>query len=627
SLAGLSPALGKILREQRRNLLIDTQINEQLEIVQSETAMTSLELFKFEDKLKKLADVDHELEQVMSMQVSKQLPDAERMMIQAELRVLMNSQKELLNKLSVADNAYLRTLGDYDFARQQLMTQAEKFAHYLDERLLWVPSSEPIDADYLLGLFHSVRWLLSPSNWLEFGKDTLKLIVKNPFRGFFALLSLVVLVLGRGWCKRQLLEIDRQVGRFYSDHFLHTLKALGYLLVLVLPLPLLFFYWGWFLTNTYHVSEFAKAVGVGLQTAAVPLFFLQFFYRLFAPQGIARKHFQWQEDTANLLRRQIAWLRFIAVPSVFLINMTGASSVPLYSDNIGRLALIISMTATALFLRVILHPTSGLLQHNISANPQGWLNQSRYLWYPGIILLPLIIIGFAVAGYYLSALELQQQLIITLRLVFLLVVVHEIVYRWLTLVNRQLAIENARQARNTTGQTEAHPHSTGEDVLLPAEEQLLDIPKINAQTIKLLNVFVTLTLIVGIWLIWKNIFPAFSFLDHIKLWEYKLVVDKQETMQPVTLTDLLLAGMYVFITVVAVLNFSGLMEILLFRRIAIEAGSRYAINKLAKYLLITIGFLCVANELGGSWEQVQWLVAALTVGLGFGLQEIFANLV
>jgi len=33
----------------------------------------------------------------------------------------------------------------------------------------------------------------------------------------------------------------------------------------------------------------------------------------------------------------------------------------------------------------------------------------------------------------------------------------------------------------------------------------------------------------------------------------------------------------------------------------------------------------VANELGFNWSQVQWLVAALSVGLGFGLQEIFAK--
>jgi potassium efflux system protein len=44
-------------------------------------------------------------------------------------------------------------------------------------------------------------------------------------------------------------------------------------------------------------------------------------------------------------------------------------------------------------------------------------------------------------------------------------------------------------------------------------------------------------------------------------------------------------------------------------------------------VLFSIGFISVANELGGSWSQVQWLVAALSVGLGFGLQEIFANLV
>jgi potassium efflux system protein len=66
---------------------------------------------------------------------------------------------------------------------------------------------------------------------------------------------------------------------------------------------------------------------------------------------------------------------------------------------------------------------------------------------------------------------------------------------------------------------------------------------------------------------------------------------------------------------------------MIFRRWHVEAGSRYAVNQLAKYSFITTAFICIANEMGGSWAQVQWLVAALGVGLGFGLQEIFANLV
>jgi potassium efflux system protein len=104
-------------------------------------------------------------------------------------------------------------------------------------------------------------------------------------------------------------------------------------------------------------------------------------------------------------------------------------------------------------------------------------------------------------------------------------------------------------------------------------------------------------------------------------------MDNQEISQPITLTNLMLAGLYVFIATVSVRNFSGVMELLVFRRLAIEAGGRYAVNQLAKYVLVAIGFISVANELGGSWSQVQWLVAALSVGLGFGLQEIFANLV
>ena len=116
----------------------------------------------------------------------------------------------------------------------------------------------------------------------------------------------------------------------------------------------------------------------------------------------------------------------------------------------------------------------------------------RYVWYPAVICIPLVIIGFAVAGYYLSALELQEQLISSLRLIFLMVIIHEMVIRWLTLVNRQLAIKNARQKRKAAFLTEKQPAAGGEDPVLPVDEQLIDIPKINAQTIRLLNVFIGL---------------------------------------------------------------------------------------------------------------------------------------
>ncbi len=37
--------------------------------------------------------------------------------------------------------------------------------------------------------------------------------------------------------------------------------------------------------------------------------------------------------------------------------------------------------------------------------------------------------------------------------------------------------------------------------------------------------------------------------------------------------------------------------------------------------------MTVFGSLGVSWDKLQWLAAALSVGLGFGLQEIFGNFV
>ncbi|MCF7972004.1 MAG: mechanosensitive ion channel, partial [Methylococcaceae bacterium] len=198
--------------------------------------------------------------------------------------------------------------------------------------------------------------------------------------------------------------------------------------------------------------------------------------------------------------------------------------------------------------------------------------------------------------------------------------------RWLTLTNRIMALKNVRQKRKAQETAEKSADTfTSEEIL--AQEEMLDIPKINEQTKSIVNILIIASLLVGLSWLWSNMVPAFSFLDNIVLWQHSVTVDGQEVLQAITLVNLLFAGLYVFIISNAVLNFPGVMELLLFRNFKIEAGTRYAINQMATYILVVFGFIAVANELGGSWSQVQWLVAGLTVGLGFGLQEIFANLV
>ena len=45
------------------------------------------------------------------------------------------------------------------------------------------------------------------------------------------------------------------------------------------------------------------------------------------------------------------------------------------------------------------------------------------------------------------------------------------------------------------------------------------------------------------------------------------------------------------------------------------------------YVIVGAGLVTAFNTLGMSWSKLHWLIAALSVGLGFGLQEIVANFV
>ena len=74
-------------------------------------------------------------------------------------------------------------------------------------------------------------------------------------------------------------------------------------------------------------------------------------------------------------------------------------------------------------------------------------------------------------------------------------------------------------------------------------------------------------------------------------------------------------------------NLPGLLEVLVLSKLDLAQGSAYATTTLLSYVIAGVGFVSTLSTLGVSWDKLQWLVAALSVGLGFGMQEIFANFI
>ena len=91
--------------------------------------------------------------------------------------------------------------------------------------------------------------------------------------------------------------------------------------------------------------------------------------------------------------------------------------------------------------------------------------------------------------------------------------------------------------------------------------------------------------------------------------------------------DVLLTVLLLLLTVSLTRNLPGLMEVVLSASLRISNSARYTATTLARYVVVIAGAITALSLLGLRWGQLQWMAAALTVGLGFGLQEIFANFV
>ena len=144
---------------------------------------------------------------------------------------------------------------------------------------------------------------------------------------------------------------------------------------------------------------------------------------------------------------------------------------------------------------------------------------------------------------------------------------------------------------------------------------------------KLEHLFLFVITITGLWTIWEHLFPALGLFQDIQFWAYEATVDGVQKTVPITLGNILMAVVILIFTMVAVKNLPGLLEVILLSKLDLDLGTRYAYSTVCRYAITTLGIIVSLHTIGLRWSNLQWLIAALGVGLGFGLQEIVANFI
>ena len=242
-------------------------------------------------------------------------------------------------------------------------------------------------------------------------------------------------------------------------------------------------------------------------------------------------------------------------------------------------------------------------------------------------LVPVGLIVLVVLGYYYTALNLINHMINTYIAWVVWSLARHTIYRAITVSSRRLAYRRVQEKRQQKA-TKANDGSSAEDVVVVSEqEEGMAVNQVRSQLLRFADLFIWTALFAIFYYVWSDLVTVVSYLRDITLWQQTTTTETGVVTESISLFNLIVALVIIGITYILVRNLPGILEVLIFSRVKLSQGTPYTINTLLTYTLVAIGSAWAFATLGMSWSKLQWLFAALSVGLGFGMQEIFANFV
>lgn len=625
---GLTDAIGLKLRSDRNQLPDIGSYTTSLKTHRAEVNRVQLRRIEIEDRLLDLVDINRETQHVIANAGGK-LNESENRALHNALQFAFGEQRDkYLNGLIKAYDIHFENhLFPMMESERELIALINEYGEFIDTRILWIQSSPALEIGDIKQLGTAIPWLLSPASIIQtlnyLGKD----FINNLFSISSALLAIAVLVGFYNRLRDKLSELGRYVTKLSKAKFTDSLLAAAVTALMVLPWPMLIYLLAWRMEVIGLEDSYAMALSSGLYIVAHLLFLGLLLRRICRPNGLGESHFRWKTENLNLTRHHLTWFLPIALPLAFLVATTLDQPTQAHHDSLGRFAFIILMLTSSMFLLKVFKPSTGILKGDIAKKPGGWLDRLSSLWFPLLIGAPVALAIAAVIGYFYTAIQLCLYIVSTIGLIFVTNILREFFIRWLNITQRKLALEQWRKKLEAQSETEKHEKSDAIEPT-PNEEPELDVAAISTQTMRLLNSAFWITIIIGTAIIWSEVLPALKLLNDIVLWSSEVTAsDSSTTLMPTTLANILLALTILLMTFFISRNIPGLLEIAILQHLPFTPSGRYAITTITRYVLVIVGLAMTFNAIGIGWSKVQWLAAAITVGLGFGLQEIFANFV
>ena len=604
--------LSRIIQQQKQKL--PTNLN--IQGLSKQIADLRVQIFDITQKRNELYDLDAYIAKVESDEGEK-FTHVEK----TQLVNLLTERRKMASDLIKSLNNQLNLAISLELTQQQITQISDQIQSKLEQQSFWVRSNNPINLDWFAELPRAfmaqvdgiVKKIGLPTNYSNL-----------PYLLMYCLGLFVVggaIFKFKDRIKQRLSKINGEINRLKYDNQWNTPQALLLTAFLTLSGTL------WFLAICQMLGFFFMKNPTEFWDWSFSMagywWFFTFWLSLFRPNGIFVRHFEFSQQSAVRFQSVI---KRIVVAVVLLLNTSVFSNVTDYglaNDVIGQVNTIVSL----LFCIIIIAPRFKNVLRSYEDEKKSHNHIIVKIVQFGLQIIPVGLVLLVALGYYYTALNLIQHLINSYIAWCVWWLIRQVIYRGITVSSRRLAHRRLEEKLRQK-QVGFNDGSTSDDVVvLNEKEEGLALNEVRSQLLRFADLFIWTALIGIFYYVWSDLVTVASYLREVTLWQQTTTTEAGTVMESITLFNLLVALAIVGITYVLVRNISGILEVLIFSRVKLSQGTPYTITTLLTYVLVAVGGAWAFATLGMSWSKLQWLFAALSVGLGFGMQEIFANFV
>ncbi|MGF1790893.1 miniconductance mechanosensitive channel MscM [Photobacterium profundum] len=612
----LSPAFSESLRTRIDRL----PSNPPIEALNKNIAQNQINKYEYQqqhDTLSERAKNFTEIETLTSEQ-------------QQTAKKLVSANLALLKKIIAASDTLIYQQATLTVAFDRLNNMLIDLKTEATKRLFWAPDAKTFNLNLITDTWEKLKWFFSPFQWVNLLKAP---GVIEKLKLFIGIGIIALIIMSLNWCRSRWLKYlektSQKIGKVTQDKFSYSYINVFLSFCLAWPVPIIVTITGLLLSSAWQYP-FVHHLG---QALSLPLALVVYCFmrEIVRDNGLFISHFNWDKSVVNKTFIHYRNLLWFYLPMMVIQNFTYLYSDIDISGTLGRLAFIISNIAVSYFhwrmWQVKLPMTYGDV-------PEGKAHIGHHIFWWALILIPQGLNYAALNGYLGSSQIVMNKMEMSAVIGVITLLIYYLVKRLMLIQKRRLAFERAKIKRQEIiAQRQAEVLEDKDDAPISSElhieieEPEVDLDKISAQSLRLLRSLLLLIYVAVLSLIWDDLYQAITLLEDISLWDVTSTINGIEQLSAITIKSVLLAILAIFLTGILARDLPGAMELLILQHLDLSPGTGYAITSLTRYFAIFTGIIIGSGLIGFDWSKMQWLVAALGVGIGFGMQEIFANFI